>query len=236
MSALPAPDASKFPHPLPQSAVRTLPAGTIFGRIYDAGGAHAARWHELRHFGPTGSRFDHHPDPVGHYPDHAVTYVTPQIVVPPETAVQSLLLICVSECFSDRGVIERGGVGVGGAGGTQPRFVLFATTREITLLDLVDSTWVTDVGGNGQINTGDRSLSRPWARAIHQTYPDADGVFYRPRTIAQRPQLPEARAVALWERAEDALPVSPITDVELSSPGLTVTLESYAKTLGLGLA
>lgn len=233
MSALPAPDPSNFPSPLPRSAARTLPAGTIFGRIYESGGAHPSLWHEFRHFGPTGSRFDHHPDPAGHHPDHAVTYVTPQIAVPPETAAQSVLLVCLSECFSDRGVIERGS---GAAGGTQPRFVLFASTRDVTLLDLVDSTWITDAGGNGQINTGDRALSRPWARAIHQAYPDIDGVFYRSRTIAQRPRIPEARAVALWERAEDALPVSPIADIELSSPGLTVTLESFAKTLGLGLA
>lgn len=233
MSALPPPDTSKFPSPLPGSALRTLPAGTVFGRIYDAGGAHPALWHEFRHFGPAGSRFDHHPDPAGHHPDHAVTYVTPQISVPPATATQGVLLVCLSECFSDRGVIERGD---GSADGTQPRFVLFASTRDITLLDLVDSTWITDTGGNDQINTGDRALSRPWARAIHQTYPDVDGVFYRPRTIAQRPRLPEARAVALWERAEDALPVSPTADIELSSPGLTVTLELFAKILGLGLA
>lgn len=233
MIALPAPDASKFPLPLPAGSVRVLPAGTVFGRIYDAGGAHPTRWHDFRHYGPTQSRFDHHPDPESHHPDHAVTYVTPQITVPPETAAQSVLLVCLSECFSDRGVIERGD---GSSGGAQPRFVLFASTRDITLLDLVDSTWVAGAGGNDQINIGDRALSRPWARAIHQAYPDIDGVFYHPRTITQRPHLPRARAVALWERAEDTLPVSPTLDIELSSPGLTVTLESFAKTLGLGLA
>jgi hypothetical protein len=60
MTGLPAPDVTNFPLPLPASAVRTLPAGTIFGRIYESGGAHPSRW-DFRRFGPTQSRFDHHP-------------------------------------------------------------------------------------------------------------------------------------------------------------------------------
>lgn len=70
MSALPAPDSSRFPTSLSNGDVRTLPAGTTFGRIYDAGGAHPSRWHEFRRFGPTGSRFDHHPEPSGVHPDY----------------------------------------------------------------------------------------------------------------------------------------------------------------------
>lgn len=233
MIGLPAPDTANFPLPLAPAFTRTLPAGTIFGRIYESGGAHPSRWHEFRRFGPTQSRFDHHPDRVGHHPDHAVTYVTPRISVPPSTTAQRVLLVCLSECFSDRGVIERGN---GVAGGTQPRFVLYASTRDIALLDLIDSSWVTNAGGNEAINTGDRAQSRPWARAIHQTYAEVDGVVYRPRTIAMRPGLADARVAALWERAEDTIPLHPTLDIALSSPGLTTTLESFANELGLGLA
>lgn len=71
--------------------------------------------------------------------------------------------------------------------------------RPVRLLDLGDTDWVTVAGGNAAIFAGERSQSRKWARAIHANY-RVDGIVYTSSVN------PAGRAVALWERAEDAMP------------------------------
>ena len=43
-------------------------------RIHGTIGPHALHWHQLRHFGPTSTRFDPHPPPPATHADFAVMY------------------------------------------------------------------------------------------------------------------------------------------------------------------
>lgn len=142
----------------------------------------------------------------------------------PDGAVLSVLRTCLAECFRDRGVIE--------LSRDSPYFVLFETTRELRLLDVADSLWITRAGGNAAISSGRRSTARSWARAIYRRYtgPDAvDGVSYTCSI------MPIARSVALWEQARDAVPVRPAGLHPLASAALRAEIEVRARVLDLGL-
>lgn len=220
---LPAPDTARFPA-LASGDVRTLPPTQLIGRIHSQAGARPTAWNEFRRFGPTRSRFDHHPPQPRTHPDRAVLYGSPAL---PGVSGSTwpVLATCVVECFRDRGVIE--------LSRDSPYFVLFRTVRQLNLLDVADSTWVTRAGGNAAISSGSRSDARTWARAIDAHYTGAhavDGIVYTCSNI------PPARSIVLWERARDALPERPLVHRPLSDASLRAELEVYATETGLGLA
>ncbi|MBB1033328.1 hypothetical protein G6031_02855 [Dietzia sp. CQ4] len=101
-------------------------------------------------------------------------------------------------------------------------------TRELRLLDLGDSDWVTRAGGNAAISSGVRARSREWAREIHATYADElDGL------INPSSNIPPARAVALWLPAEQAVATQPDLNEALTHPVLRPAVEKFAYELGL---
>ena len=219
---LPAPDGTRFP-PLAPEDLRVLPVGTLLGRIHAQTGEHSSTWNRFREYGPTTSRFDHHPPPTRMHPTRAILYATPALPEPSKNALP-VLATCVAECFRERGVIE--------LGRDSPHFVLFRTIRQLRLLDVADSPWVSRAGGNAAISSGLRSTAREWARAIYRHYSGTqavDGIFYTCSTI------PAARSLALWERARDAVPDRPLIHLPLSDPALRAELEVYATDLDLGL-
>jgi hypothetical protein len=209
------PDTGSFPS-LEPSHVWRLPVGTWVGRIYAAGGKHPGNWRAFRAYGPSTARFDHQPPPPREHPKRRITYLA--AAVPDRHGVP--LRICLAEVFRDRGVVE--------LRRDDPYFTLFNPIRELRLLDLSDSDWVSLAGGNGAITSGARYQSRSWARAIYRCYKDVlDGVIYSPSNLAP------ARPVALWERAEDALPERPAFNEPLTHVGLRARIETYAAGLGL---
>ncbi|AND17366.1 hypothetical protein A6122_2243 [Rathayibacter tritici] len=216
---LPDPDRSRFPA-LSVGHVRRLGTDVTVGRIYPRGGPHPIDWNRFRSFGPTGSRFDHHPLPQGHHPDHGVMYVAPTL---PDARGRQMpaLRTALVECFRDRGVIERSK--------DDPYFVTMRPRRALSLLDLADSSWITLAGGNAAISSGSRGAARKWAVAVYETYPDIDGLLYASSN------LPAARSISLWERAADALPPRPDFHEPLSHAVLDAALESFARETGLDL-
>lgn len=219
---LPAPDVSRFPALKPEY-LHLITPGVSLGRIYFARGSFPTTWNGFRWFGPTGSRFDHHPDPPQEHPNHGVMYLGPALVDARGRTMSSLQTAMV-ECFRDAGVAD--------AVTDDPYFVLLKATRTLRLLDLADSDWITVAGGNAAISSGPRVQSRLWARAIHSRYrgDDAlDGVLY---TTSNRPA---SRSVALWERAADALPSRPLFNEQLHHLGLRAAVETFAHEVGLGL-
>lgn len=206
---------------LQASDVRELPAGALMGRIHSSAGEFPTRWDQMRRFGPTTARFDHQPPPPRMHPERRVMYAVPALDGPDGVALP-LLRTCVAEVFRDRGAVE--------LSRDQAYFVVFGLARPVRLLDVVDSTWVTRAGGNGAISSGLRSTSRDWARAVHRHYQGdeaLDGIFYGCSNI------PAARSVTLWERAESALPARPAAHLPLSHPALRAELEAYASEMGL---
>ncbi|MGN7157837.1 RES family NAD+ phosphorylase [Dietzia cercidiphylli] len=217
---LPSPDRGRF-RPTQDRDVRYVRAGTVVGRIYRAGGSHPASWYEFRHWGPTGARFDPHPEPEGPHPDHSVMYGA--VAFPSGTGqVYPILKTCLAEVYRDRGEVD--------LRRDDPHFVLMTFTRDLRLLDLADSDWLTRVGGNAAISSGDRAQSRAWAREISAAYFDeVDGVVYSPSNV------PPARAVALWQWAEPAVAVQPLSNLSLAHPGLRPAVEQFAYELGLAV-
>lgn len=187
--------------------IKTRPTGSRCWRIYFAGGAHPTAWRDFRFFGPTSARFDHH-DP------------------PPALHAQGILyaadspLTCLAEVFQITRVIDR----VSGA----PWLVAFDVARDLELLDLT-GTWPTRAGGSMAIGSGPRPRARRWSRAIYATFADVEGLLYASSMHANRP------ALALYERAQDAMPAAPAFHRALSDPALVPRLNAAAATLGYGL-
>lgn len=172
------PNTDRFP-PLDASYLRAVPVGTLVGRIYRAGGAHPATWGSFRSFGPTKARFDHQPPPPREHPTRRITYVAPAIPGP-TGHTYPVLKTCMAETYRDRGAVE--------TTRDDPYLALFETTRQLLLLDLGESDWITTAGGNGAISSGLRSSAREWAHAIYRHYDgdDApDGLIYPTSNIPQ---------------------------------------------------
>lgn len=136
----------------------------------------------MRHFGPTGSRFDHHPPPPRVHPDRGILYASER----PETAF--------AEFFQATRVINRSL--------NKPWIVRFAIAEPLTLLD-VTGVWMVKVGGGAAISSGEREQSRKWSRVFHEAYPPIDGLCYRSSLN------PQWLAFALYERAQHAVPPAP---------------------------
>jgi hypothetical protein len=127
---------------------------------------------------------------------------------------------CLAESFHDTRMID--------PGDRDPWLVSFSPTRALRLID-VTSTWTTHSNGTQAISSGRRDRAREWARAIYDDYPNIDGIHY---TAAH---YGPGHGVALFERADDAVPPNPHFHRPLSSPGLQGVLDDIAGILGYGL-
>lgn len=209
---LPRPAAGRIrdASPLP-GEITGLPIGTVLVRVHALGGQHPLGWDELRAFGPTTSR-DHHPPPRRVHPSRRIAYAT----IGGEAFTAAL-----AEFFQD----GAGGVGPMDLVTRTPTMTAFELDAGLTLLDL-DSGWVTRAGGNQAIRTGPRGVARDWARAIYRHHGDLDGLAYSSSVWGP------GRCVALWERAEHALPSAPVLTRALDDPHLHVAVAIAAEQLG----
>ena len=205
----------KFPEPPPVTTLAGIPArilvlhaGSELWRVYFRGGRHPVTWDTFRAYGPVATaRFDHH-DPPPHVQDRAILY----------TAAHGPT--CVAEVFQDTRVIDRTR--------RDPWLAAFALAEDVTLLDLT-GTWPTMTGASMAISSGPRPRARRWSRAIYDAYPHVQGLWYPSSMYANRP------AVALYERAQRALPRVPAFHAPLTHPGLLMPLRHIALTVGYGL-
>jgi hypothetical protein len=168
-------------------------------------------WNELRAFGPTKSRFDHHTLPRRIHPTRAIAYLA---------TGPAAFTTAIAEYFQD----DSGGVGPIDRHRHRPAIGIFELARPVTLLDL-DSGWVTRAGGNQAIRTGVRARSREWARAIYRHHP-VDGLLYRSSVWGP------GRCVAVWERSRAAFPPAPTSTRTLDDPHLAAAVASAAVELG----
>ena len=209
------PEATKLPPPpaelpkLRRRDVATLAPGTLCWRVYRIGGAHPTMWNAFRSHGPTATgRFDHQPPPAHDDPERSILYAALDAVG------------ALAEAFQDARVIDRRR----GA----PWLVGFEIDAEVRLLDLT-RLWPTRAGASQAIATGSRSRAQAWSRAIHRSYPDVAGLLYRSSMAGGSHNL------ALYERAEPALPDRPAVHLPLTHPGMQLPLARAAAKLGYGL-
>lgn len=205
---------AKFPEPPPAAELalvpperKRLPAGWWAWRLYRRGGRHPTLWDRLRDFGPTAARFDHHLPPP-RLQERAILYAAGH----GPTAL--------AEAFQDTRTIDRSA--------RDPWLAGFRLHRPVTLLDLTGA-WPTRAGASMAIASGPRPRARRWAQAIHQASPDLDGLYY---PSSMHGNLP---AVALTERARDAIPPHPEFHRPLADPALLGMLDRVASDLGYGL-
>jgi hypothetical protein len=129
-------------------------------------------------------------------------------------------LTCFAEVFQQERRIHRRLNG--------PALAGIAIERELRLLNLA-GPWPTAAGASMAINSGDRELAQAWSRAIYDAFPDMDGLWYGSSMNANSP------SVALYERAEDAMPETPIFNRPLTDPSLATTIRSAADQFGYDL-
>ena len=179
-------------------------------RIYFRGGLHPTNWKDFRYVGPIDARFDHH---IGNEParqDRAVLYGADDPIT------------CLAEVFQRTRVMNRWH--------REPWLVGFETDKPMRLLDLTGS-FPTRAGASMGLLTGSRSVSRTWARAFHESFPEIDGIYYPSSMHANRP------AMVLNERARDAgvMPVQACFHRSLGDPAILSILRNAAHELGYAL-
>jgi hypothetical protein len=200
-------------------ALRRLRASSNLMRIWFAEAPYPTGFAHFRAFGPTASRFDHHlagPDDRPGYGTRAILYAVEVITSPGGHA--EALTAAVGEVFQQQRIIDMGT--------DDPRLALFQTTREVRLLDLT-GFWATRIGASSNISSGPREITRSWSGALYDAFPQADGLLYRSSMSGGH-----CLAVALYERAEDAVAAKPILDLPLGHSSLRGPVERAARRLG----
>ena len=202
----PSPELLESLHP----QVRTIPTGSVIWRVYFRGGLHPTNWKDFRHVGPIDARFDHHEENESTRQDRAVTYGADH----PTT--------CLAEVFQKTRVVNRWH--------NDPWLVGFETGNPVRLLDLT-GTFPTRAGASMGLMAGPRSVSRAWARAFHDSWPESQGLYYPSSMHANRP------AMVFTERAAQAgvTPARPSLHRSLADPAILSVLRNAARELGYAL-
>lgn len=84
----------------------------------------------------------------------------------------------------------------------------FALNEDILLLDLTGA-FVTAIGASTVIHSGPRTRTRRWSQRLYEAYPQIDGILYCSSMNGNAP------AIALFERAQRAIPVFNLIHREL---------------------
>ena len=133
--------------------------------MYFRSGEHPSEWDSWRHYGPVDARFDHHVPPP-HLQERGVLYCAVEIVT------------CLAEVFQRRRLVDR----YRGA----PWLVGFELALDVALHDL-SGTWPTAAGASMAIGTGPHARAQRWSRAIYDSYPAVQGLWYCSSMHANRP-------------------------------------------------
>jgi len=181
-----------------------LPAGNVIWRLYFQGGPHPSAWHDFRTYGPTAGRFDHHLDS----PSAQSCGILYGATAGP---------VCFAEVFQDTRTIDRTR--------RAPWLVAFELASDVQLLDL-SSNWPTRADASQAINSGSRKRARRWSQQIYEAFADIEGIFYPSSMCKNEP------AVALYERASNAIPQTPVFHRALADPALLTSLQNVAFDLG----
>jgi hypothetical protein len=186
-----------------------IPQGTLFWRVYRAGGPHPIAWSAFRTFGPVATgRFDHHEPPPHDQADRGIYYAANDAAT------------AIVEAFQDTRVIDRGT--------HEPWLVAFTIEADLSALDLTGA-WPTRAGASQAIATGRRDVARGWSRAIWVAYTTVGALRYRSSMAGM------AFNTAIYERAERLLPRQPALNLPLAHPGLAPDLSRIANRHGYGL-
>ena len=177
-------------------------------QVVSTAGPYAVRFGLMRRFGPLASaRFDPHPPPPGEHPTERALYAATDLAT------------ALAERFQHNREIR-------GTAPDAPGVYAWTPTRPLRLADLRD-TGALRLGASHTINTGPRTITRMWARAIRGAWPDADGVAYASSMSGRT-------CLALWAPAADSFPAAPDFAKLLNdrAPGWQLRVQSAAVEIG----
>lgn len=160
-------------------------------RVHRTVGLHVLPWNQFRTYGPlTSMRWDPHP---GEHPaagTGGVLYAAGDIAT------------CLAEVYQTTRLVDTGS----GA----PALTAWTPLRALRLLDLTGA-WALRNTASAALTAAPRVVCRRWARAIHTTWPDLDGLYVT-STMTGRPN------VVLWQPAADSTPALPAFSRSLATP------------------
>lgn len=180
-----------------------LGAGTVLWRIHATGSAHPMVWNGLRTFGPLpGARWDPHPEPAADHSPLGSAYFGRD------------LLTCIAEVYQDTRFVD--------ADAGAPYATAIETASDTVLLDLTD-VWMVRAGAKAALaGSPEKAITRAWARAVHEAWPDLGGVV-APSAVAGR------EVVVLW--TVQPFPANPSFSVPPNRPGIAPRIAAAAKML-----
>jgi hypothetical protein len=212
---------AKFPEPPTIDELRKIPpvisvfpAGTVFARIFFAGGRFPGTWDAFRYYGPMSSRFDHHFYDSKNQPceqERGIMYLS---------AGAESIPTCLAEAFQIARVIDRQS--------RIPHLVGFEIANTVSLLDL-RGVFSTKIGASSAIHSGQRPRAQRWSQALYLAYPQIHGILYCSSMYGNHP------AIALFERAKNCIPPRPIFHRELLDPVLLQVITETGEKIGYGI-
>jgi hypothetical protein len=187
----------------PNPIIYDLPAGENLVRVFDPT-HYGTQALTFRFYGPK-HRFDHHRGGInnrGNDPERGIYYAA------------LTLSGCLVECFGDTGIIE-----------IQEQSICYVEiSRHLKLLDLRDAGAMRSGANATLAKTADRSLSQEWSRYFYENeniYTSIDGLIYYNAHN-------DEEAIALYERAQNALICQPNQVMRLDNPSLRPAIQQVA--------
>lgn len=181
-----------------------LTQGTVLWRIHFTSSPHPTTWNGVRTWGPVPtSRWDPHPQPAGDYAPLGAAYLGESVDT------------CLGEVFQLSRFVD--------TDRHTPYVTAISTASDLELADLT-GPWLTRAGASAQVAMQEKARTRAWARAIHEAWPDLDGV------IAPSAMVGGRRVTALWN--DRAMPLSPEFSIPLNSPAIAADIANAARSIG----
>lgn len=183
---------------------RTIVAGRVLWRVHYASGTYVTPWNRLRTWGPVAtSRWDPHPLPPGDCSPLGAAYLGEDV------------LTCLAEVFQTTRFVD--------VDRNDPYVTALKSTRDVELADL-RGLWLTKAGATAQIAFQQKERTRAWARAIHEAWPDLDGVIASSAVAGGRP------VITLW--SDEPMPATPELSLPLNSPAILSDIVAAVDEIG----
>lgn len=180
------------------------PTGSVLWRIHTTTSTHVTPWNRIRTFGPVRtSRWEPHPLPAQDHAPLGAAYLGEDV------------LTCLAEVFQTSRFVD---VDTG-----NPYVTALQTADDLILVDLT-GTWLLKAGGTSAAALGNKARTRAWARAIHEAWPEVDGVL-APSAVAGG-----KRIVAAWNQR--VFPSAPEFSEPLNSPAIIRDIMIAAAKIG----
>lgn len=180
------------------------PAGAVLWKAHKTRSPYAVPWNRLRTWGPIpGARWDPHPEPEGEKAPLGVAYFGEDIQT------------CLAEVYQLTRFVD--------VNYEDPYITGFETARDVSLADLT-GRWLIKAGASASAALNEKARTRAWARALHEAWPDLDGI------VAPSAMVGGSRVVVLW--TDKAMPTAPGFSAPLNSPALAHDISRAAAGIG----